>query len=175
MKLLSMFEPARETATVNGLNSRTGLEARPRQAGERVAISVGLTLIAMVLCAGCVAQSVLPFDVSNPKHQKLPVDEAGRIYLSACMLAARTIRPERPPHLQPKFTLVLGAADDEMVREEGTAKIHLKAWNPANFAQAVVMLAMRDILRNEDVQDIVRTAVLAAQASVSVRDMRQGH
>jgi hypothetical protein len=137
-------------------------------------MGAGVTLIAVVLCAGCVAQSSLPFEVSNPKHQKLPVDEAGRIYVSACALAARTIRPERPPHLRPRFTLVLGAANDQMVRDEAGSEIHLKVWNAATFAHAVVMLAAREILRNEDVEDIVRTAVLSAQASVSVRDLRQG-
>jgi len=115
-----------------------------------------------------------PFEVSNPKHQKLPMDEAGRIYTSACALAARAIRPERPPHLRPTFTLVLGAADDQLVREKAGSEIHLKAWNPANFARAVVMLAAREILKNEDVEDIVRTAVMSEQASVSVSDLRQG-
>lgn len=174
MKLLSKLDPARETETVHSVDSRTGFDARPRRAGKRVAMSAVVTLFAASLCAGCVAQSSLPFEVSNPKHQKLPVDEAGRIYISACALAARTIRPERPPHLRPKFTLVLGAADDQMVREETGSEIHLKVWNPANFAQAVVMLAAREILKNEDVEDIVRTAVMSARASVSVNDLRSG-
>lgn len=137
------------------------------------AILVAVTLFA-ALCPDCVAQNSLPFEVSNPKHQKLPLDEAGRIYSSACALAARTIRPERPPHLRPKFTLVLGATDDQMVRDEAGSEIHLRVWNAATFAQAVVMLAAREILRSEDVDDIVRTAVLSARASVSVSDLRQG-
>jgi hypothetical protein len=61
-----------------------------------------------------------------------------------------------------------------MVREEAGSEMHLKIWNPANFAHAVAMLAAREILRNEDMEDIVRTAVISAQASVSVRDLRQG-
>jgi len=105
---------------------------------------------------------------------KLPVDEAARIYTSACALVARTIRPEKPPHLQPKFILVLGSQADEMVRDGEMSEVHLKTWNSANFAEAVVMLAAREILKNDDVQDIVRTAVLSAKASVSVSELRQG-
>ena len=168
MKLSSKVDVAKKTAIVHGVDSGT------RFGGMCAAVGAGVMLMVAVLCAGCVAQSSLPFEVSNPKHQKLPVEEAGRIYISACALAARTIRPERPPHLRPKFTLVLGAADDQMVREEAGSEIHLKVWNPANFAQAVVMLAAREILKNQDVEDIVRTAVISAQASVTVGDLRQG-
>jgi hypothetical protein len=178
MKLLSQLDPARKTVTVHSEDSKNGFDGRPKGAGKRpwkrAAMGTAVTLIATVLCAGCMAQSALPFEVSNPKHQKLPVDEAGKIYISACALAARAIRPERPPHLRPKFTLVLGAADDQMVREEAGSEIHLKVWNPANFAQAVVMLAAREILKNEDVEEIVRTAVISARASVSVSDLRHG-
>ena len=132
------------------------------------------SFMAVFLCSGCVAQSSPPFAVSNPKHMKLPVDEAARIYTSACALVARTIRPEKPPHLQPKFILVLGSQADEMVRDGEMSEVHLKTWNSANFAEAVVMLAAREILKNDDVQDIVRTAVLSAKASVSVSELRQG-
>lgn len=176
MELPSQFDPAREAAAVHNSASESRFETRPvgKQTWKRVALGLGVTLIAAVVCAGCVAQTPLPFDVSNPKRQRLPVDEAGKIYVSACALAARAIRPERPPHLRPRFTLVLGAADDQMVREEAGSEIHLKVWNPATFAQAVVMLAAREILKNEDVEEIVRTAVLSARASVSVGDLRQG-
>jgi hypothetical protein len=34
-------------------------------------------------------------------------------------------------------------------------------------------MATREVLKNEDVADIVRYAVISAQASVSVRDLRQ--
>jgi hypothetical protein len=61
-----------------------------------------------------------------------------------------------------------------LCRIAGRSEIHLKVWNPANFAQAVVILEAREVLKNEDVEDIVHTAVLSAQASVSVRDLRQG-
>jgi hypothetical protein len=178
MRFASQHDPAKEGATVHSAGSGTefddGASRAENRHWKRAAIGAGVILIAALLCSAGMAQSSLPFEVSNPKHQKLPVEEAGKIYISACALAARAVRPERPPHLRPKFTLVLGAADDQMVREEAASEIHLKVWNPANFAQAVVMLATREILKNEDVQDIVRTAVISARASVSVSDLRQG-
>lgn len=140
---------------------------------KRVGICAFLTAKVAILCCSCVAQSSLPFEVSNPKHKKWPVDEAGRIYSSACELVARTIRPEKPPHLHPRFVLILGAQDNEMVRDGAVSEIHLKIWNSARFAEAVVLLATREVLKNEDVADIVRYAVISARASASVRDLRQ--
>jgi len=86
----------------------------------------------------------------------------------------RRIAPERPPHLQPKFILVLGPSEDQMLRDGAGSEIHLKAWSPGSFAQDVVLLASREVLKSDDVQDIVRTVVLSAQASVSVRELKQG-
>jgi hypothetical protein len=48
-------------------------------------------------------ESTLPFEVSNPKHKKWPEAQAARIYTWACDLLARSIRPEKPPQLHPKF------------------------------------------------------------------------
>jgi len=78
---------------------------------SNVARIVGLTSLALVLAfpTSVHAQDSLPFAVSNPKHQKWAMEEAGRIYMSACALVARAVRPERPPHLHPGFVLVLGA------------------------------------------------------------------
>jgi hypothetical protein len=140
---------------------------------QRASICVFVVLLVAGLCPDGVAQSSLPFRVSNPKHKKWPGDEASRIYTSACELVARTIRPERPPHLHPNFVLVLGSQDNEMVRDGVVSEIHLKNWNPTHFAEAVVLLATREVLKNEDVAEIVRYAVISAQTSVSVRDLRQ--
>jgi len=60
-----------------------------------------------------------------------------------------------------------------MVRDGVVSEIHLKSWNSTHFAEAVVLMATREVLKNEDVADIVRYAVISAQASASVRDLRQ--
>jgi hypothetical protein len=120
-----------------------------------------------------VAQNTAPFGVSNPKNKKWPADEATRIYFSACDRVARSIRPMDPPRLHPSFVLVLGAQNNETVRDGKISEIRLKNWDPAAFAEAVVILAAREILSPEDMLHITRDALTYAQASVSVNDLRQ--
>jgi hypothetical protein len=120
-----------------------------------------------------VAQGSLPFEVSNPKHLKWPVAEAGRIYASACELVARAVRPERPPRLQPKFVLVLGAGANQIVRNDGTSEIHLTKWDPGQFAEAMVVLTTREVVKNEDVRELARSALIAAEATVSVSELKE--
>ena len=146
--------------------------------------ALGACLLAMVLGAGANglaqgsvapvgAQAAAPFGVSNPKNRKWPVDEATRIYFSACERVARSIRPVNPPHLHPSFVLVLGAQDNETLRDGKVSQVRLKIWDPAAFAQAVVILAAREILSAEDVAHITRDALTYAEASASVNDLRQ--
>jgi hypothetical protein len=119
------------------------------------------------------AQSSLPFDVSNPKHLKWSTEEADRIYASACELVARSIRPEKPPRLVPKFTLVLGAKEDSTLRNGETSEVHLRAWNAGRFAEAMVLVAMREVLKSEDVTNLTRDTLIAAHASVSVNELKR--
>ena len=134
-----------------------------------IALISGILFLAM--SAG--AQTSLPFEVSNPKHLDWSMEEAGRIYSTACELVARSIRPERPPRLQPKFVLVLGADQDETLRRNDTSEVRLKKWNPAHFAEAMVLMATREILKGEDLEHLTRDTLLAAQATVSVKEMKQ--
>jgi hypothetical protein len=67
----------------------------------------------------------------------------------------------------------LGAEKNEVVRGEGTSEIHLKNWDPGAFAEAVVIMASREILSANDLRSISREALLSAEASVSVRDLQQ--
>ena len=114
----------------------------------------------------------LPFDVSNPKHKKWPEAEAARIYNWACDLLARAIRPEKPPELHPKFRLVLGASDDEFVRDSAASEIHLKSWNPEKFAQGVVVVALRDVVPRTDLARLARQSVSLADSTIDVREFR---
>ena len=133
-------------------------------------------VFALVAIAGpsCLAQTYLPFGLSNPQHKKLPVEEAKRIYFSACDHVARAIRPESPPLLRPKFVLVLGAPDDQTVREAGSSEVRLKGWNPASFAEAVVIMAAREILNTRDVTNLTRETLLSARGTVSVSELKDG-
>jgi len=82
------------------------------------------------------------------------------------------VRPERPPHLHPGFVLVLGAENDETVRTGTVSEIHLKTWNPARFAQAVVIMASREIVNSDAVTSLTRETLVAAESSVSVTELR---
>lgn len=116
----------------------------------------------------------LPFEVSNPKHKKWPELEASRIYTQACDLLARSIRPEHPPMLRPKFRLVLGADTDEFVRDAAVTEIHLKSWNPEKFAQGVVVVALRDLVPRPDLARLARLSVSLAGSTVDISEI-QGH
>jgi hypothetical protein len=117
------------------------------------------------------AQSVPPFEVSNPNNKKWPSAEATRIYDSACMLLARSIRPEKPPRLHPRFRLVIGADSDQFVNEGGVAEIHLKVWNPEKFAEGVVVVALRDVIRAEDLERLARQSASLAASTVNVSEL----
>jgi len=116
----------------------------------------------------------LPFEVSNPKHKKLPELVASRIYTQACDLLARSIRPEHPPVLRPKFRLVLGAETDEFVRDAAVTEIHLKSWNPEKFAQGVVVVALRDLVPRPHLARLARLSVSMAGSTVDISEI-QGH
>ena len=103
------------------------------------------------------AQNLLPFEVSNPRHMKWSSEEAGRIYWLGCERVTRSIRPEHPPKLHPNFVLVLGAKQDQTVRDGNIAEVHLRSWSPARFAEAVVIMARREVLKGEDVRSSLAT------------------
>jgi hypothetical protein len=140
---------------------------------SRLAMALCLVALLEAFTTAQDSSSPLLFEVSNPKHLTLPQDEANRIYSSACELVARSIRPEKPPRLAPKFVLVLGADADETLRSGPTSEIHLREWNSARFAEAMVLMATREILKGEDVVHLTRDTLMAAQASVSVNELRR--
>jgi hypothetical protein len=119
------------------------------------------------------AQDSRPFDVRNPKNRKWPAEEATRIYFSACDLVARTVRPERPPRLRPKFVLVLGADSDEFVNLSPDMEVHLKSWNAVKFAEAVALVASREVVQPDDLERIVKQSVSLANATVSVNQLKR--
>jgi hypothetical protein len=146
---------------------------------KRAALGACLLLLMVGAGASGLAQSTVqesaPFRVSNPKDKKWPVDEATRIYFSACDRVARSIRPMDPPRLRPSFVLVLGSQNNETVRDGKVSEVRLKNWDPAAFAQAVVILAAREILTPDDLVHITHDTLTYARASVSVSDLRQGN
>ena len=113
----------------------------------------------------------VPFEISNPKHKKFSEVDAVRIYTQACDLLARSVRPEHPPQLRPKFRLVLGTDSDEFVRDAAETEIHLKSWNPEKFAQGVVIVALREVVPRPDLARLARLSVSMATSAVDVSEL----
>ena len=133
-----------------------------------------ILLMAVAILPSAAAQEPLPFSVLNSKKQRWSQTEALRIYDSACSLVARTVRPEKPPHLHPNFLLVLGANDNELVRNSNNlAEIHLKTWDATKFAEAVVIMASRDVLHADDLATLARQSVTSAQSTISLDELKQ--
>jgi hypothetical protein len=128
-----------------------------------------LTLLTIGFTGRVFAQGEpVPFEVSNPKHKKWSSEEASKIYFSACELLARTVRPEKPPRLHPRFLLVLGANENEVLRTDSAVEIHLKSWDIDKFAEAMVMVAAREVLQRDDLTKIAHQSVSFAQSTISV-------
>jgi hypothetical protein len=136
----------------------------------RSSILLCALLLLITAVSGC-AQNSLPFEVSNPAKKKWSPAEAARIYDSACDLLARTIRPEKPPVLRPKFRLVLGAESDQFVNEGGVTEVQLKSWNPEKFAEGVVVVAVRDVLRGDELARVVHQSVSLAASTINVHEL----
>jgi len=148
------------------------LHHHPAHCRRLATIALVMYAVTLLKVSGS-AQTSLPFEVSNPKHLDWSTDEANRIYSSACELVARSIRPDKPPRLQPKFVLVLGTAADETVRNGTLSEVHLRKWNPEHFAEAMVVMATREIIKGEDLIHLTRDTLIAAQATVSVNELRR--
>lgn len=145
--------------------------ARPRV--PRLILIVAILVVAVAPSLLCQTPNPLPFEVQNTKKQQWLPGEATRIYNSACELVARSIRPDNPPRLQPRFRLVLGADDNEFVRDGVVDEIRLKSWNPEKFAEGVVIVAIRDVLHAQDLEKIAHQSVVLADSTLDVRELRQ--
>jgi hypothetical protein len=126
-----------------------------------------------LLCSFAYAQSDVPLLVKNPKKQTFPAGEAGRIYASVCMVVGREVRPEHPLALRPRFTLILGSDADQLVQRNQETELHLKSWDREKFAQAVVILAGREILKTRDVVLLGRRALSLTDAVVPVAELAE--
>jgi len=153
------------------------LLARCFQISSRVALRTALCALTLLVFVASAAwgqtQKTTPFEVQNPKNQHWYPVEARRIYISACDLVARSIRPDNPPHLEPRFRLVLGADDNEFVRDGPVNEIRLKSWNPEKFAEGVVVVAIRDVLHTDELERIAHQSVVLADSTLDVRELRE--
>ncbi|MCI0348505.1 MAG: hypothetical protein L0Z53_03680 [Acidobacteriales bacterium] len=138
---------------------------------KRIALTI--LLVGAILSGSAFAQGDSLLSVRNPKNKNFPTAEATRIYESACLVVAREVRPEHPPLLQPRFTLVLGSDRDELVQHNLNAELHLKSWDREKFAQGVIVLAVREILKNDAVPKLSRRALAWTDAVVPMPELAE--
>lgn len=158
---------------LQGLQSKRPDVFDPSRLLHEIAGCACLMLLAVGFVSGAFAQEAVPFEVSNPKHKKWSSEEASKIYYSACDLLARTVRPEKPPHLHPRFVLVLGGDTNQVLRTGSAVEIHLKSWDADKFAEAMVLVAAREVLQMDDLMKIARQSVSSAEATVSADRLKQ--
>jgi hypothetical protein len=122
-----------------------------------------LTVVVLVLTAGCWAQNLLTVQVKG--KQKWPAEEADKLYLSACSAVQREFGGIRS--IRPQITLVLGADKDEAIFD--SREIRLIKWNPYLFAQGVVVFAFEDLMPPEDRLVVARRAVSWAASTTEIK------
>ena len=122
-----------------------------------------LTVVLLVLAAGCWAQNLLTVQVKG--KQKWPAEEVDKLYLSACSAVQRELGGSRS--IQPQITLVLGASKDQAVLS--SREIRLIKWNSYLFAQGVVTFAFEDLMPPADRLAVARRAVSWAGSTMEVK------
>ena len=75
--------------------------------------------------------------------------------------------------LRPKFVLILGSDNDEFVNLSPDMEVHLKAWNDVKFAEAVALIATRNLVHPDQMEKIVQQSVSLANSTVSVSQLKQ--
>jgi hypothetical protein len=102
------------------------------------------------------------------RKQPVSYAEVRAIYLSAC----RTVEEEfnRTDPVRPSLTLLLGADTEGLYYPK--REIQLKKWDKYEFAEGVVMLAVADLLPKDKKLSLARLAVVEAESTVEVSELK---
>jgi len=106
--------------------------------------------------------------ILNPNHEKLPVDAVEKVYLRVCEAIEREFN--RPTPIRPRLVVRLGSTDNVLRYPMG--EIQLKKWDEYRFADAVLDLAMHEILPPEERVRLSNSAVHEAGSTVSVCELK---
>jgi hypothetical protein len=108
------------------------------------------------------------FTIHSLGKQKVPYAEVQAIYLSACRMVAQEFSRTDP--VRPPLTLVLGTDADGVYYLK--REIQLKKWDKYEFAEGVVMMAVADLLPRDKKLSLARLAVLEAETTVDVSELK---
>lgn len=106
--------------------------------------------------------------IFNPKHDRISIEEIEKVYLSVCEAVEKEYK--RPAAIRPHLILRLGS--DNNVLRYPMREIQLKKWDQYRFADAVVEIALQDMVSPEDRVRLSNTAVNAAGATVNVCELK---
>lgn len=107
--------------------------------------------------------------IFNPNHEKISSEEVEKVYLTACYVVEREFK--RPAPIRPRLILRLGANENKL--QYPMREIQLKKWDEYRFADAVVDLALHDMVPAEERVRLGDAAVHEAGATVSICELKE--
>ena len=106
--------------------------------------------------------------ILNPNHEKISPEEAEKVYLRACEAIEKEFN--RPNPVRPRLLLRLGASDNVLRYPMG--EIQLKKWDEYRFADAVVDLALHEMVTPDERVRLGNAAVREAGATVNICELK---
>ena len=109
------------------------------------------------------------FTVLNPGNEKVSLAEAEKVYLAACETIGREFNRSTP--IRPRLILHLGAGQNLL--HYPNREIRLTKWDKNRFAEAVVDLALHDMVSPEDRLRLSKLAVAEAGGTVNLCELKE--
>ena len=106
--------------------------------------------------------------ILNPNHEKISAEEAEKVYLRACEAVEKEFNRATP--IRPHLILRLGASGNLL--RYPMREIQLKKWDEYRFADAVVELALHEMVPPEERIKLSDTAVHEAGATVNICELK---
>jgi hypothetical protein len=108
------------------------------------------------------------FTIFNPGGEKISYSEAEKVYLAACEEIEREFNRTTP--IRPKLTVHLHSNENNLHYPD--RDLRLARWDKNAFAEAVVELALHDMISPEARQRLTKLAVAEAGATVSLCELK---
>jgi hypothetical protein len=106
--------------------------------------------------------------IINPNHEKVSPEEVEKVYVRACEAVEKEFH--RPAPIRPRLLLRLGASEN--VLRYPMREIQLKKWDGYRFADAVVDIALHEMMPPQERVKLGDTAVQEAGATVNVCELK---
>lgn len=124
---------------------------------------IRFAIVTAILTTACLAQE--GFTVRSDGKQQWPMDEAQKLYDSACIVVQQEFGSGHK--VRPQLTLVLGAPRNEVNSDR--KEIKLTQWDRYLFAQGVIMLAFEELMSLEERATMAKRAVSWADSTIDVK------